>query len=277
MKTHLLLFLLTFASIISVSAQTERDTLTNEKIITLSKIGLQPSVIVNKIKTSVTNFDVSTDALINLSKNNVSAEVINEMMKRNESHQEAINNMIESKNPNVMHRSGIYLYNPSDLENPLKKIQVVRVSSFKASSGGYGGYGGSSEYAILSGATSKQQINGQNPTFYFYFNNQENVKADWFEGAASPNEFALVKVIVKKEQRMFKIGGSSSGAFTGGSSSGIPEKTKIQFESDEISEGSGIYKVTFKTPLQPGEYCFAFASAIQKLFDFGIKTDNEKK
>lgn len=63
-----------------VNAQTKVDTLTNKKVIQLSKIGLQPTVIVNKVKTSITNFDVSTDALIDLSTNGVAPEVINEMM-----------------------------------------------------------------------------------------------------------------------------------------------------------------------------------------------------
>ena len=58
-------------------------------------------------------------------------------------------------------------------------------------------------------------------------------------------------------------------------SEGIPEKDKINFDFTPISEG--IYKVTFKTPLQAGEYCFVFASATSKVFDFGIITDNAKK
>ena len=63
------------------NAQTKVDTLTNAKVIKLSQLGLQPSVIINKIQSSYPYFDVSTDALINLSENGVSADVINEMMK----------------------------------------------------------------------------------------------------------------------------------------------------------------------------------------------------
>lgn len=40
-------------------AQNNDDILTNETIIQLTKIGLQPSVIINKIQTSITKFDVS--------------------------------------------------------------------------------------------------------------------------------------------------------------------------------------------------------------------------
>jgi len=263
----ILVMMMCFTSLI-LNAQTRIDTLTNEKVIQLTKIGLQTSVIINKINSSVNIFDVSTDALIKLSKNNVSPDVINEMMKVTNNNQSEIEHKTNIKDPNVMHKSGIYYYNSDDPENPLKKIQVVRISSYTSGGGGYGGFGGTSTSAVLAGAKSKQQIDEQNPVFYFYFNTENNSKADWFEGAASPNEFALVKVIEKKDQRLFKVGGSSSFSYGSHESQGIPEKTKISFEFNEISEG--IYKVTFKTLLQPGEYCFVFASEAGKVFDFGI-------
>ena len=176
----------------------------------MTKIGLQASVIINKINSSVNFFDVSTDALIKLSDNKVSSEVINEMMKITNKSELQNESKITSKDPNVMHKSGIYFYSPSDQENPLKKIRVVRVSSYASGGGGYGGFGGSSTSAVLTGAESKQQVDDENPVFYFYFNNENNKKDDWAEGAASPNEFALVKMVVKKNLRLFKVGGSSS-------------------------------------------------------------------
>ena len=49
----LVLFLVSTASEAQV-----KDTLTNAKIVQLTKIGLAPSIIINKIKTSVNLFDV---------------------------------------------------------------------------------------------------------------------------------------------------------------------------------------------------------------------------
>lgn len=268
MKTIHLLILSIFLLNSTINAQSKIDTLTNAKIIQLSKIGLQPSVIINKIKTSVTNFDVSTDALINLSNNGVPSEVINEMMGTVNQKNTAVATKTDSKDPNTMHKSGIYYYNPVDANNPVRKIEVLRVSSYKSSGGGYYGVGGSSETAILSGAQSKQQIIEKNPVFYFYFNENNNVKADWYENAASPNEFVLVKLLTKKEQRLLKVGSSSTAFVATTSSSGVPEKNKLPFDYTQIADG--IYKVTFKTPLEPGEYCFLFATETYKVFDFGI-------
>jgi hypothetical protein len=56
------------------------EILTNDKVITMVKAGLPSSVIVNKIRTSKTNFNTSTDELIRLKQENVANEVINAMI-----------------------------------------------------------------------------------------------------------------------------------------------------------------------------------------------------
>lgn len=271
------LFLTLLLTVSITNAQTSDETLTNEKIIQLSKIGLQSSVIVNKIRGSKTSFDVSTDALINLNSAGVTSDVINEMMKVSGKQSEDEADWADSKDPNAMHRSGIYIFNPNDGERPLSKIEVVRVSSYQSNGGGYYGVGGTSTKAVLTGATSKQQITNSSPVFYFYFNPKDNIKADWYDNAASPNEFALVRVIdvPKKSIRLFKVGGSSTVGFSSSSHQGIPEALKIPF--DFTYQKDGVYKVTFKSPLEDGEYCFVYASATNKVFDFGIHTSEKKK
>lgn len=275
MKTNYLTVLFIFI-IIFVNAQSKVDTLTNEKIVQLTKIGLQPSVIINKIHTSVTSFDVSTDALITLSSNSVSADVINEMMKINTDHQVEITNQKDVKDPTAMHSPGIFYYNPDEPNKPLRKVDPTVVSSNSSHGASYYGYGGSKTLSNLSGEDSKLQIDEQTPTFYFYFENNANPLLSnwWFATATSPNEFALVKLITKKNTRVFETGSSSSISGYGGSSTGIPEKFKIPFDYSEVSEG--IYKVTFNVPLKPGEYCFVYGSSApdrysnNKVFDFGI-------
>jgi len=77
------LFLNCFVLLGVVSAQTNSDTLTNDKVILLLKAGLQPSLIITKIKTSITRFDVTTDDLIKLNSSGVPSEVINAMINPN--------------------------------------------------------------------------------------------------------------------------------------------------------------------------------------------------
>jgi hypothetical protein len=61
-------------------AASSAELLTNDKVIAMAKAGLPSSVIVNKIRTSKTNFNTSTDELIRLKQENVAHEVINAMI-----------------------------------------------------------------------------------------------------------------------------------------------------------------------------------------------------
>ena len=59
---------LIFSLLLCLSAATvfAQDEMTNDEVISLTKAGLSSSIIVGKIKTTKTNFDLSTDALIKL-------------------------------------------------------------------------------------------------------------------------------------------------------------------------------------------------------------------
>ncbi|MEI7492791.1 MAG: hypothetical protein WCK92_15420 [Bacteroidota bacterium] len=269
--TILFLFLISFTN-----AQNNGDILTNETIIQLTKIGLQPSVIISKIRTSTNKFDVSTDALLKLGQNSVAADVITEMIKVDSEHKSEEINQKDANNPNAMHSPGIYYYNPNDPEKQLRRVDPTVVGSSETHGAHYNGIGGGGSISNITGGESKLQIEELTPTFFFYFENNSNpLMSNWFFAAAtSPNEFALVKLHESKKSRSFETGRSSSGGGYSGGSSGIPEKAKIEFEYKEVA--LGIYSVTFKTPLKHGEYCFVYASMApdrfsnNKVFDFGI-------
>lgn len=274
-KKHLALIVMLFITLFS-NAQSKVDTLTNAKIIQLTKIGLQPSVIVNKINSSVNLFDVSTDGLIKLSENNVATEVMNEMMKYDNHQQASIANQKDMKDPLSMRPLGIYYYDKNDAEKPIKRIDPSVSSSAHSGGGSFYGIGGSKELSNISGENSQTQIAETSPVLYFYFEKNGRPGSDdwWFATATSPKEFVLVKLDVSKKARTFQIGGSTTVMGFGGENAGIPEKMKLPFEYTEIADG--IYKVTFKQPLKTGEYCFVYASSTpdmfsnNKVFDFGI-------
>jgi hypothetical protein len=277
MKTKFLISIL-LALIFTLSASTQTvEVLTNEKIIQLTKIGLQPSVIIGKIQTSVNQFDVSTDALIVLSDNQVSPDVINEMINVTTKQQTEAANKVDLKNPNDMHSPGIYHYDVRNTANPVRKVDPTIMGNTRTGGGSFYGFGGTKTTSTISGPQSRLQINEGRPVFYFYFEQNNNPYADswWFATATSPNEFVLVKLEQSKDSRVIQVGSSTSiGGYGGGSGSGIPEKTKVAFTYDQVSEG--IYRVSFQEDLKPGEYCFVYASSApsrfsnNKVFDFGI-------
>ncbi len=75
-------FFLTILLSIAIVGQTE--TLTNRNIIEMTQVGLSTDVILKKIATARTSFDVRSDALIELKKAGVSDDVIGAMLEKNE-------------------------------------------------------------------------------------------------------------------------------------------------------------------------------------------------
>ena len=266
---------------VGLSAQPKYDTLYNSTIITLTKIGLPSSTIISKIQTSIASFDVSTNALIELNKNGVNGEVLNEMIKRTDNANTASLKEVNSTNPNVMHKTGIYYYDPNDKASPLKRIDPSVVSGTKG--GGFGqALGSAYTYGIaktthrstLAGLHSATQIAENAPTFYFYFQNDTKANSDnwFFATATSPKEFILVWMYTKVDNREIETG--SGNAY--GNSSGVPTKDIIPFDISQVAEG--IYKVVLTKKMEKGEYCFNYAStppsqySNNKVFDFGIST-----
>jgi len=267
MKKLLLLSILVLTISASIYAQQKIDTLTNEEVISLSKIGLQPSVIINKIHSSYSIFDVSTNALIDLSKNGVDSQVINVMMEVNNASQAQVEMEQNSTNPEAMHKAGIYLYDSNNAESPLTYLDPISVN-YTTSSGGYGGWGGSSTHANMNGKQSKFVISKSMPVFYFYFPKNEMNNEDWF-ASSSPNDFELAKLIITKDSRRVKVAAGASFGYGSNESASIPEEFKVPFKMDKVNEG--IYKVTFTKPLPEGEYCFVFRNDTDRVFDFSIK------
>jgi hypothetical protein len=282
MKRFTFLLLLAFIGL-CVNAQPKYDTLTNKTIISFTKIGLPPTTIINKIKTSVTSFDVSSNALIDLSANNVNGDVINEMISISSKENVSAEKEINSSNPNVMHKPGIYYYNPNDQTNPLKRVDPSVTSSQSSGGSAYYGVGSGATISQLSGGNSKMQLNNNSPVFYFYFETNANPNAEswFFATATSPKEFVLVQLNEKNKYRWVKTGSTTVVWGSVSNKSGVPDKDKIDFDYSEVSEG--IYKVTFKEPLDKGEYCFMYASETpsrytnNKLFDFGVSIEKPKK
>jgi hypothetical protein len=77
-EAHINIDRITFFSVITF-AQTE--TLTNTQIVDMIKAGLSQEIILNKIKSTSTNFDISTNALIDLKGAGVGDAVITQMIE----------------------------------------------------------------------------------------------------------------------------------------------------------------------------------------------------
>lgn len=136
--------------------------------------------------------------------------------------------------------------------------------------------------------TKAKVTTGRQPVFRFFLNGKENKSfnsdtANWYEvvmnGIQSPNEFQLIKMNVKESKkggrRLFPT--SMSYTVAGFSGSNASTREMVNFEINTINNTT--FEVTFKEPLEPGEYCFFYKSGLSNKyfqaqpfgFDFSVE------
>lgn len=260
------LFLLT--TIASFAQQ--KDTVTNQTIIQLTKAGLSKEIIKAKIQNSICVFDLSTDGLVALKSNGIDNDVVGAMLQK-------FSSPITPVAPTGIAAlsSGIYI-------NKGEQFAMIEPSVLtNVKSGGFGevmkralvsGLINAKTKAAIAGVESLNKISGNNPVFIFVFDTTVSAfnNSSVLGVVQSPNEFILVKLTQEKKTREVVVGKSNSV----GANVGIDDKVLVSFSNKRIKKG--VYEVTINSPLEPGQYCFMFASSSMyqsgmKVYDFGIK------
>ena len=289
-KPHFFLICLLAAAMFTISATTAnaQETMTNDEVISLARAGLNPSLIVGKIRTSKTNFNLSTDSLIALKKAGVSDDIVAAMLEAKSGRSvnaaapttngsAPIGPLGDPNDPMAKHNYGIFLYEEKD---GVKKMTALKANvSAQNRTGGM--FTSSLTYGIgkvktksnLPGRNADLQLQSTSPTFYFYLditsgglNTSSGVPAD-------PKEFTLVRFNQRSDNREVTIG--KSNAF--GAKGGLSDEYVVQFKAEDM--GNGIFKVTPAAGLTKGEYGFYLvnsgnsntsAGVGSKFFDFGV-------
>jgi len=257
------------------------EVLTNENVITMVKAGLAPGIIVNKIRTSKTNFNTNTNELIQLQQTRVPAEIINAMVEASTATSTATSHTgagdvsrTDPNDPLSAHEAGIYLY--EEIDGKKKMTQLEPSVSKQTKTGGI--FASALTYGImktkvkaaLAGKNAPLQISNSPPVFYFYFEAKNAGLSSNTYYTTSPSEFVLVKFNDKSNTREITI--LQANAF--GAQSGTMDKSARGFKVEKL--GPGVYKVTPQEDLNDGEYGFYNGGGVgpsggTKIFDFGIK------
>lgn len=261
-------------STIQISAKEE--VLTNASVTNLFSKGLSSAIIVSKIKTSKTSFNVSTDSLIKLKEQLIPDDIISAMIEASGSKEEIATDMNDPMSP---HEPGIYYYSKKDEKQTMTLIEYTDCNQSTSGVGPVLTYGIApiKTKSSINGKMSNFQIEDDQPIFYFYFDKSTNDARDLYglkNKSVSPNEYVLVKLSVKQNSRVFITGKTNT---LSGNSSGFDVKQLVEFNFEKVKQG--IYKVTSKKPLPKGEYCFVDAGGstvmgifmISKVYDFSIK------
>lgn len=260
---------------LSISTPAVAEVMTNQSVVSLLKAGLGDDLVIAKINSEPCNYTVDTADILLLKNGGVSERVIAAMLTRcaSASGARGIAGDDSSPDPMVRHSPGIYV-----MENWLKPTILLPVMASKSSGMKTSGNGSILlplvAKMLLPGAVSRLPIYSTSPTFYFYFNPNDQAVSDFGQehsGAAqSPDGFSLVRLKPKRDTRELEMGRASS---YGGSlvsyRKGLSLKSSVAFQAE--NSRPGIYKVA-AGPLQAGEYAFVFtgSDSTSRVYDFTV-------
>lgn len=236
-----------------------QEVLTNQLVVDMLKAGLSERVVVAKIRTSPTNFDTGTDALIALKKNGVPEKVIEAMMSPTAAPSAAPAPpagappaaSVAAVPPAAMAPARPTVFHVVAGKEVELMVNGIEIQTNRAR------YAGRSTEAVIAGNKSKYRTQDRQPTFVL---------------TAAPNEMPLVRLDPGKNDRNLKIGSGSSAPYAGGSTRrGIRNEDLIDIDVERDSRG--FYRVRPRAPLAPGEYGFAASrggTQVSGIYDFGV-------
>ena len=268
------------AALLLIGVVVGQEILTNDSVIEMVTAGLPDEIIIAKITSSKTSFDLSTPALAKLTQSNVSSAVVKAMIAPKASDPATSVTAAVSAPPNpddpmAPHDPGIYLMTVTR-DGGRKMTLIERAgSSHEKTANTWGhafSYGISKAKlkAELPGRQAAARSKQEKPEFYMYFPPTGNLGAA--DTITSPSQFSLLSLEVKKDHRetaVMKIG-------FGTASAGTDEKRTMKFDVDKIRAYA--YKATPSESLKQGEYAFVAASSMGGtasggaivIFDFGV-------
>lgn len=272
--------------VVMLSATKNLPQVTNDDVIAMKRANVSQDVILKKIEVSRCNFKMDTESMIAL-KNAKVNETIQKAMMAAPNAEEAKNTAptIENPTPDIARfaENGIYVEEGSGSKIEYAQLEPTTTNNTKG--GTYGEFVGNRMTGGLSGSTNKvglanpsaNLVTKENrPVFYFIFSGNDrkdmnNVKEDWFNGVASPNDFVLVRAEVSKKGRQITIGRHTS--FT--NETGFTKGT-YPFKFKKIN--TQMYRVYLEKDLPAGEYAFYYNKgslevASLKLYDFSVQNN----
>lgn len=239
---------------VPASSSLAQEVLTNDSVIQMVKAGLPEAVVVAKIKSTATKFDLKTDSLVNLKKAGVSDKVLEAM---------------------VAAGSG----SPTTGAMPAPPAPAVAAGALKNQDVIYQLVGG--KYVEMFATSANLETN-----MAFFQSKSEVVlegrkaryrtaeKQPVFLSTYSSTDAPLVRLKPGDDHndRNLKIGSGAFMPFGGTQKMGVRNEDKIAVTIER--DPRGFYRVTPTAALPPGEYGFilatGFGAGSGKIYDFGV-------
>jgi hypothetical protein len=247
-----LIALCLFLLAVSVAAQ---EMLTNDSVIAMKKAGLSDAVILAKIRSSQSKFDVSTQSLVSLKQAGLSDQVIEAMVGATGPGGGALT--APAGAPRMPGAAGF----PSARESVFhyRGDQYVELTAAAASIETNTQFFSTKSEIVLKGRKAAYRVSEREPVFF----------SMW-----PPNEAPLVRLKPgdDHDDRNLKISSGAFMPFGGTNKQGVREEDKIDVDAEK--DPRGFYRIKPKKALAPGEYGFiltqGFATGTGRVYDFGI-------
>jgi hypothetical protein len=254
---HTLVLAVAALTLFNATSLTAQEVLTNDSLVSLKKAGLSDSIIISKIRSSQTKFDVSTKGLIGLKNAGLSDQVIEAVVNAGSATTApaapaaAPAAPAAATAPAASKETIVYLVGG-------KSVELVPANASMEFSSGF--FDSKSEL-VLRGRKAQYRIADKKPVFY----------STW-----SANDAPLVRLKPGSDHddRNLKISSGSFAPFGGSVKYGVRSEDRVDMEASE-KDARGLYKLTPKEPLKPGEYGFVLtygmaAGASGRVYDFGV-------
>lgn len=232
----------------------QSSTITNSRVIEMSKLGLDDDIIIAKIKNASCAFQVEDTDLVNLKKSGVSPKVIAAMLdasvrpvslvavNKTEAPVEMTRQSAAGASAeNSPSDPGMYVLAAGNFTKIIGQILDFTRSGSLLVSDLTAHIKTAKDNVQLLGPHA-QTVTGSNPEFYFI---PAKLEAD---AGVNAGDLILVRLEEKKERRQFEVG--AVGAWR--KSEGISLTHQIQLSRSEVKQG--VYKISPASGLAKGEY-----------------------
>ena len=232
-----------------------QEVLTNDSVIQMIKAGLPEAVVIAKIKSTATKFDLKTDSLVSLKKAGVSDKVLEAMVAAGSGSAPTTGAMPAPPAPAMAAGA---LKN-TDVIYQLVGGKYVEMFATSANLETNMAFFQSKSEVVLEGKKAQYRTTDKQPVFLSTY---------------SSTDAPLVRLKPGDDHndRNLKIGSGAFMPFGGTQKMGVRNEDKIPVTIER--DPRGFYKVTPSAALPPGEYGFilatGFGAGSGKIYDFGV-------
>jgi hypothetical protein len=231
-----------------------QEVLTNDSVIQMVKAGLPETVVIAKIKSTATKFDLKTDSLVTLKKAGVSDKVLEAMVSTGSGSPPA-SAMPVTPAPAVAAGA----LKSQDVIYQLVGDKYVEMFATSANLETNMQFFQSKSEVVLEGRKAQYRTTEKQPVFLSTY---------------SSTDAPLVRLKPGDDHndRNLKIGSGAFMPFGGTQKMGVRNEDKIAINIER--DPRGFYRLTPAAPLPPGEYGFilatGFGAGSGKIYDFGV-------